>query len=136
MNILTQEQLDSLTTTLVDCNNDDGLIGVALFLRQFAADITRPSKDIKQNQASILNDNEMAALFTSLERANEHGLEALAAFMNSTAKRLENAEAAGREAVAEADAAKNPPPYPRGRLEMSIEKDTDGRGYIKCIVHK
>lgn len=136
MNILTQEQLDVLAIMLTDCNNDDGLIGLALFLRQQALSIARQTEGFKSNQDSCLNDNEMTALFKSLERANEHGSEALAAFMNSTAKRLENAEAAGREAVAEADAVKNPPPYPRGRLEMSIEKDTDGRGFIKCIVHK
>lgn len=136
MNILTQEQLDVLAIMLTECNNDDGLIGLALFLRQQANSIARQTEGFKQNQDSCLNDNEMTALFKSLERANEHGSEALVAFMNSTAKRLENAEAAGREADADADAEKNPPPYPRGRLEMSIENDTDGRGFIKCIVHK
>lgn len=136
MNTLTQEQFYSLTTTLVDCNNDDGLIGMALYLRQYALDIARQPEGFKPNQGSCFNDNEMTALFKSLERANEHGLEALAAFMNSTAKKLENAEAIGREANTEANAVNTPLTYPRGRLEMSIENDADGRGFIKCIVHK
>lgn len=132
MTKITQDQLNSFATTLNDANQEEGIVGVAYFLRQYATSLNGGIRTTSQ----YLNPNEFNDIIEGVERANEAGVDALIAFLNSTARRLINADEADRQAMEAALEGDNPPPppFPRGRLDEVIELDPAGRGSLKSIL--